>query len=234
MLVPKNPVTWQTATKNLVLFPEEIHIWRVDLNRWKTQAHFILNHLSPEELQRGQRLIQEKHRHRFYTAKAFLRLILAQYLSVKPLDLLFREGNFGKPFLGDENAPLYFNMTHSEDLALYAVSGQFEVGIDVEHLNRLQQLEPLIERCLTPSETQFLSGLAEDLRQEYFYYFWTRKEAYLKTLGWGLSRLESASTLSSLDIPMVSFKPSHSHIATIAWQNPHHVDATQIHFLEPV
>lgn len=232
MIVPKNPVIWQKPPVESALTPGEIHVWRVDLNHWDSQAHSILNSLSEEELNRGRRFIQELHRRRFYTSKAFLRHILSYYLKIPPSNLQFREGEYGKPYLigQSQNESLQFNMTHSEDVALYAFSREVELGIDLEYLNKSLQIEPLITRCFSAEEAKAVIALPISQRQSAFYDLWTRKEAYLKAFGWGLSRLGQACALTSAEIKMISFAPSPIYTAALAWQHSNRFDQMQIDF----
>lgn len=232
MIVPKNPVIWHKAPFELALAPGEIHVWRVDLTHWDAQAHFILNTLSEEELGRGQRFVQERHRRRFYTAKAFLRRILAGYLQTVPLSLRFEEGEYGKPSLVGENCSVHFNMTHSEDLALYAFSREIEMGIDTEYLNKTLQVEPLIERCLSQEEAKALMELPLDFQQQAFYDLWTRKEAYLKAWGWGLGRLDQACALSSSEVNIISFEPVATYTAAVAWRHLNQFQKMRLIFFE--
>lgn len=233
MIVPKNPVIWQKAPVEIALAPGEIHIWRVDLTHWDTQAHFILNTLSEEELSRGQRFVQERHRRRFYTAKAFLRHILANYLRVVPLSLRFEEGEYGKPSLAGKNCSLHFNMTHSEDLALYAFSAETAIGIDTEYLNKTLEIEPLIKRCFSQEEANALMELPLALKQVAFYDLWTRKEAYLKAWGWGLGRLDQALALTSSEMSMISFEPVAAvYTAAVAWRHLNQFQNMRLIFFE--
>lgn len=179
-------MTGQLPVARVSLSPNTIHIWRA----WLCQGvDFAASVLSGEELQRGNRFLREEDRRRFCLARAFLRLILAHYLPVRPMQIQFRTGPHGKLYLADNPIPLQFNLSHSKELALYAVTLHQEVGIDVEWINPERPILPLAARFFTPAQSQSISALSDQEQLAAFYHLWTRKEAYLKALGVGLSGL---------------------------------------------
>jgi 4'-phosphopantetheinyl transferase len=214
---PKYSVVWKQAPVNLDLPAGQIHIWRANLEG--LQSHSILKILSTEELERGQRLVQEKHRQRFYLSKAFLRRLLGKYLQIEPSRLQYREGDFGKPYLKDEKPALQFNMTHSADLVLFAFSRELELGIDTEYLDRSLQAEALSLHCYNPEESQYILSLPSSLRVPAFYDFWTRKEAYLKAFGLGISHLKQAIAKTTVETSIIGFDPLPNYTAALAWRN---------------
>lgn len=195
-------ILWQNAPRGIRLAADTIHIWRASLEQWHDFSETIL---SAEEIQRGQRFLREEHRRRFCMARGFLRLILAHYLEIAPAQIRFREGAHGKLYLTASPVPLEFNVSHSEDLALYAVTLENEIGIDVEWMNPALEIQPLAARVFTSLECQKLLALSPDQQIPVFYRLWTRKEAYLKALGLGLSGLslpineEDAERITSLE-----------------------------------
>jgi 4'-phosphopantetheinyl transferase len=164
-----------------------VHVWRIrvdgelDGDRWSV--------LSPDERDRAHRFHFEIHRRCFVVAHAAARRILAGYANMSAESLAFTTGEFGKPAL--TNAPnLQFNLSHSGDLALLAVSRSGDVGVDVERWNaRIDHLN-LAEHFFSEGEQAALRGLAHSDTQVVagFFAAWSRKEAYLKASGHGITR----------------------------------------------
>src|SRR5215207_2728468 len=114
----------------------EVHVWRVELARLYTLAAELAGALSPDERERAARFRFEKDRLRFTLSRAALRTLLGLYLESSPGSVLFTQNSFGKPFLAGQTGrgPLHFNASHSKEMALYALSAEHEVGVDVEHV----------------------------------------------------------------------------------------------------
>lgn len=144
--------------------------------------------LSPDERQRADRYRFEAPRRRFIAGRAALRRILADCLQIDPRELTFTYEGEGKPVLepGVHQSP-YFNLSHSGELALAAVTFAGAVGIDVEQVRAKENIAALAKRFFAPSETAALLALPIDQQLRAFYRTWTRKEAYLKGRGAGLS-----------------------------------------------
>jgi len=166
-----------------------VHVWRILLRVGDPAA--LLPFLSPDETERAGRFIFERDANAFIVAHAMLRRILADYLGVVPQSLAFVTGPFGKPAISDSSdaGGLEFNLSHSGDLALVAVSRDSPWGVDIERLDqRIEHLE-LAEQFFSPAERVVLRSLpAEGARTQGFFNAWTRKEAYLKATGHGITR----------------------------------------------
>ena len=180
------PPPWRPAPSSPCPARAEVHVWRAELDVSASQLQALRATLSPEESARGGRLL--KGRDRFVAARGTLRAIIARYLDAAPASLEFRAGNtYGKPALSAEFAgALCFNVSHSADLALYAVSADREVGVDVEHIRTDVSAGEIAERFFSPRESDSLRALPEGERLRAFFECWTRKEAYLKAIGRGL------------------------------------------------
>lgn len=167
----------------------EIHIWRANLNLPALALHKISAWLSPEESARAQRLINVIHQQRYRASHAILRDILAKYVGIKPHMLRFQFSTHGKPCLdkGQNQLHLQFNMTHSRDMALYAVTSNIEVGIDIEYIQSHLEGMKIAKRYFSENEYEQLLSLPEPEQLNGFYRCWTRKEAFLKAIGLGLS-----------------------------------------------
>ena len=175
------------------LGPDAVHVWRVPLESSASLDH-AWSVLSDEERGRARRFVQEHHRRRFVAAHAGLRRILAGYVACAPGDLAFAAGPHGKPALTGPDVEsarrLQFNLSHSADLALVAVAWERPVGVDLERWERDMDHLELAERFFSPVERESLRALAarrDDLVHGFFA-AWSRKEAYLKALGHGVTR----------------------------------------------
>lgn len=160
---------------------DELHVWAVPLTG---DPERFAGHLSAAENQRLSRFHFADHRRRYQIGHGALRVILAGYLGCEPADVAFVQGPRGKPYL--DAGGLHFNLSHSAKLALVGVSAT-EVGLDVEKVRRLDSLTEIARKHFSPSEFAALDALQGDARELAFYRCWTRKEAYIKALGEGLS-----------------------------------------------
>lgn len=166
---------------------DEIHVWQVGLERDATSVRALLETLSPDENQRANKYHFANHRDRFIVARGTLRKILAAYLDIEPTRIAFSHNKFGKPVLDLENEMIHFNVSHSEDLALVAVTRRQEVGIDVEFINDDIEIRKSAESIFSPAEVTALKALPLESQRATFFEVWTRKEALLKALGRGFS-----------------------------------------------
>ena len=181
------PDDWR-AVRRPPLEPHMAHVWRVPLDD-VSQLEAYLPTLSAEEQARADRFFRDVHRRRFVIAHGALRRILADYLDVMPGVLEFVTGEHGKPALtpiaGPQPAAVEFNLSHSGDLALVAVTRANPVGVDVEQWDEGVECMELAERFFSPNERRALRALAKAPNHVVagFFAAWTRKEAYLKATG---------------------------------------------------
>jgi len=155
--------------------------------------------LSDEEKSRAKRFKFALHRSRFIASHGFVRCILGNYLKIDKQLINYKKGTYGKPCLAVKKCyNLQFNLSHTEDIALLVVSRGVELGIDIECNTRKTDWQAIVKRFFTPSEQQALFCLPEDQQKAAFFQLWTRKEAYMKVLGTGLSL---APTEFSLTVP---------------------------------
>jgi len=145
--------------------------------------------LSPEERERAARFHRELDRNRFRVTHTATRMILAQYLNVEPRELRFVAQAGGKPEFDSpfRSAGIQFNLSHSSELALLAVAREATVGVDVEWIDPDLRIGEVAERFFSAAEVSVLNALPAEERVEAFFSCWTRKEAYIKALGEGLS-----------------------------------------------
>ena len=168
----------------LMLLERDVHIWNVDLNLDLDRIHHLNQFLTTQERQRAAKFINPLHGNRWTVARGYLRQILSQYLDLTPAEIVFRYGQQGKPAVEDQD--LQFNLSHSGDRAVYAVSAKFPVGIDLEYIHPLPATD-LVDRFFSDNEQAIFHRLPVSLQQAAFFHAWTQKEAYLKACGTGLS-----------------------------------------------
>lgn len=145
--------------------------------------------LSADELERADRFHFEKDRSRFITARGMLRQILGKYLSQHPKGIHFEYSSYGKPGLGPDSGfgNLKFNLSHSDGLALLAITQDKNIGVDIERIRHDISIEQIAGRFFSFDEINSLDKLFEQQKNELFFQYWTRKEAFLKATGKGLS-----------------------------------------------
>jgi 4'-phosphopantetheinyl transferase len=155
--------------------------------------------LSPDEQERAARFKFEHLREGFTLARAALRVLLAQNLNAPPAELAFTYGARGKPELAGAASALRFNLSHSGGMAVYALTGGGEVGVDVERVRPVHDMEDIARRFFNAGEVADLLTVEPALRETAFFTCWTRKEAFIKATGEGLGH--------PLDSFRVSFLP---------------------------
>jgi 4'-phosphopantetheinyl transferase len=195
---------WQTPSLDVVLGADEVHAWRVALDQSDEVANRLERALSADERARAERLVSPRIRQRFVVARGALREILGRYVGIAPAAVRFRYGARGKPALDvGEATCLRFNLSHSGELALVAVSRGREIGVDVEQIRPDREFDRIASRFFSPAEVATLLALPQGARAEAFYRCWTRKEAYIKANGQGL-----VIPLDSFDVAFVSSAPA--------------------------
>lgn len=172
----------------LRLHAQEVDIWRANLDEPSAVVLGELEKLlSADERDRASRFFFERDRGRFVVARGVLRTLLGRYLGRPPGELVFRYGAQGKPALAaNEPVPIYFNLAHSEGLALYAFTRAGEIGIDLEKIRELPDWPSVAEAAFSPRELAQLKAVAPERRRDEFFRAWTRQEAVLKAFGTGL------------------------------------------------
>lgn len=180
---------WQAPPGVLTLQHDEVHVWRASLQMAQSRIETLSKVLSSDELCRAARFHFQKNRDHFMVGRALLRVILARYKDVEPSELRFVSGLYGKPFLDNSfhKTELSFNLSHSQDFALYAIVKNRQVGVDIEYFNKKLQCRDLVERFFSAKEKDLWNSAPKEKSHEVFFSCWTRKEALLKAMGVGLS-----------------------------------------------
>jgi 4'-phosphopantetheinyl transferase len=186
-------VIWLPAPAIFELSAGEICVWRADLECGADLIAEYRTSLSIDEQRRADRFRFSKDRNRYIVARGVLRRLLSAYTGRQPSDFKFEYGPQGKPLLMKEPAlGIHFNLSHSQAVAVYALSRARDLGIDVEEIRPGVATTQIAKRYFSPNEMNEMLGLSSDLREEAFFLCWTRKEAYIKALGEGLKvRLDS-------------------------------------------
>ncbi|MGE5659888.1 MAG: 4'-phosphopantetheinyl transferase family protein [Actinomycetota bacterium] len=180
---------WQPPPADLALSNHEIHVWLASLDQPAQHRQQLLATLAPEERLRAERFHFELDRNRFIVGRGILRTILGRYLQQEPSWIQFRYGGRGKPYLATQppDRSLCFNLSHSQGMALYALSRGQEIGIDLEFIRPLPDVEAIAQYCFSAQEKANFLTLPAREQKVAFFQVWTRKEAYLKAIGDGLA-----------------------------------------------
>ena len=204
--------SWSSPPETLTLGNDEVHVWRAPLDLGASRVQSLRQTLSADEQARAERFRFRIDRDRFIVARGTLRAILGRYLMLGPSQLRFCYSPQGKPAVarefGDET--LRFNVSHSHGLALYALTRHRAIGVDLERKRPELAEKQIAERFFSSQEIATLHTLSSSAWEEAFFACWTRKEAYIKALGKGLSL--------PLDQFEVSLRPGEpAEMLNVAW-----------------
>ncbi|MGZ4830286.1 MAG: 4'-phosphopantetheinyl transferase family protein [Candidatus Angelobacter sp.] len=212
---------WVASAARGEIEPAEVHVWRVSLIRPEVEVRWHRQFLSPIEAERADRYYFDRHRNRFIVARSVLRQLLGTYLHLDPRVIDFAYGPQGKPDVVAPQNPyrLRFNLSHSGELALIAVSLSRELGIDVERIKPdIAGLE-IATRFFSPEECAKLECVLPNMRVDAFFDCWTRKEAYIKARGEGLSiPLDSFEVAFAPGVEPALLQAKTSHDAPSRWR----------------
>jgi 4'-phosphopantetheinyl transferase len=194
-------IQWPVTSGAAPLAGNEVHVWATTLSAPARILDEFATTLSPNERERAHKFKFEKHRNRYIAGRGVLRKILERYLHADAAALRFVYSANGKPALSGEfaDAGIHFNLAHSEDLALVAVTRVGVVGVDVECVRPVKEMDELVARFFSPRENEAFQKVADAVKPAAFFNLWTRKEAILKATGEGITR--------SLSLVEVSFLP---------------------------
>ena len=168
------------------LSPDRVDVWLIQVPA--SVPATLQAALSTAERKRAARFVFEKDRSTYLTGRGTLRHLLGGYLGIATELVEILEGPHGKPTLAPSHeSRIRFNLSHSGSLVLIALTLDHEVGVDIEHGHDHFDLLELAETVFSPSERQRLADAAPALHRTLFYRYWVAKEAYIKTMGGGLS-----------------------------------------------
>jgi 4'-phosphopantetheinyl transferase len=179
---------WGGFSGSYTLPQDEIHVWRTTLDMAASSFAKLLQILSPEERERADRFHFDVDRRRSVIGRGCLRLLLGEILDLRANELRIEYDEFGKPgLMPGQGQPPQFNVSHSGNLILIAITIGRAVGVDVERIRTDLDLDGIAARFFSANECKTLASLAGPARYKAFFTCWTRKEAYLKARGIGLS-----------------------------------------------
>jgi 4'-phosphopantetheinyl transferase len=181
---------WSLMRDRPLLGTREVHVWRVSLDQPLAIVERFSQLLSVDEKARAARFHFERDRQHFIVARGCLRTILGRYLEIAPHKIQFTYTPYGKPKLSTSTSqaePLHFNLAHSGGFALYAFTQVGEIGVDLEHVRPEFGGDDIARRFFSSDEVSRLTELHANVRHEAFFNCWTRKEAFIKAKGIGLS-----------------------------------------------
>jgi 4'-phosphopantetheinyl transferase len=181
-------IIWPVPPDKVALGAIDVHVWAAPLEQPPSLVSRCAAVLSPDEVERASRFRFDKHRNRFIVGRAMLRSLLGEYLDCLPRQLEFVYGVHGKPALtGEFPEALHYNVAHSDDILLVAVTRVGAVGVDVEQIRPVSEADELVERFFSPRENALFKKLSPDQKSIAFFNLWTRKEAWLKATGEGIA-----------------------------------------------
>jgi 4'-phosphopantetheinyl transferase len=202
-----NPASmWNSAPPHMTMMElDEVHVWRASLLQPSEETERLRQLLTQDEQDRASRFHFRKDRDRFIVARGILRSILGRYLKVEPARLRFEYSHYGKPRLTEEfdYGALRFNLSHSHERVLYAFARGRELGVDIEYIRQDFAGEEIARKFFSTREVADFCSLPLGQRTEAFFHCWTRKEAYVKAIGEGLSM-----PLDEFDVSLLPEKPA--------------------------
>jgi len=220
------------ALDRITLPTPEIEVWKARLDLRAEEVKQCASVLSRDEKLRAGRFHFERDRRRFIVARGMLRLLLGSHIHIAPTAIAFAYSKHGKPLVAGNTAQIHFNVSHSEECALYAISRSCRLGVDIECLNRDADWHGLAKRFFTDNEYIALQNLNASSRKRAFLACWTRKEAIIKATGDGLTlaldqfevtvepdvepQILSAAYLTIADWKLYAADVGNGYVATVA------------------
>ena len=197
--------TWEIPQCSLSLTKQDIHIWGSDIDMHISRLERLYQALSIDEKMRAQRYHFEKDRNKFIIRRGILRYILGRYLNTNPSLIKFSYGNNRKPSLAHafDHSRICFNLSHSKGFALYAFARDCEIGVDLQHIQDIPEMEQIVERFFSGKEIEVFRSLPKSQKRAAFFKGWTCKEAFIKTHGDGLFQ-----PLDKFDVSLSPGKPA--------------------------
>jgi 4'-phosphopantetheinyl transferase len=194
-----------TGIEVTALRQNEVHVWIASLDRRQSELSLFQSILAQDEISRADRFHFQKDREWFVAGRGMLRMILSSYVGVPPGEIIFAYGSRGKPGLQPQvGLPgIEFNLAHSHGTAIYAITQDRAVGVDIESIQADFPVEDVAQNVFSMAELSALQALPRTLRTEAFFKCWTRKEAFIKALGDGLS-----CPLSEFDVSLAPSEPA--------------------------
>lgn len=180
---------WEHPPANLHFEHNTVHVWMAHLVQEPLAIGSFHALLSEDEQAKAAKFYFERDRNRYIVAHSILHILLSRYLQCDPRIIRFRTNAYGKPALdlSQQEHSLRFNLSHSHEMALLSFTYNRELGVDIEYMREIEDYDKLARVSFSPNERLVLRELADDEKRQGFYNCWTRKEAYIKARGMGLS-----------------------------------------------
>jgi 4'-phosphopantetheinyl transferase len=180
---------WPYPSAPHALASNDLHVWVTSLNKPQAQLNQLWPLLTADEQARANRFYFDRDRKHYIVARGVLRQLLGRYLHVSAADIAFAYGEHGKPTLAAPFAEsgVQFNLSHAQGVALLAFAHKREVGVDIEQIRPLEDAEQIAERFFSADEVAVFTAVPDTQKPQAFFNCWTRKEAFIKVIGEGLS-----------------------------------------------
>ena len=180
---------WQKTPDSLNLSKDHVDIWLCDLKQLSSDINNFYSILSEDERERTDKLKVEDKKQQYIITRGALRQRLGLLTKIDPQDFIFDYLEHGKPVLANnpQFADMTFNVSHSHDLALIAITQEQNIGIDIEKINRELKHDELVSRFFSKVEQTEFQTIPEANRAKAFCACWSRKEAFIKAIGDGVS-----------------------------------------------
>jgi 4'-phosphopantetheinyl transferase len=186
-----------------ILHNDEVHLWLAALDLSAAEVQALESTLAADEAARAARYRFAQDRRHYVAARGQLRTLLGRYLDIAPDAVRFRYSRYGKPALAHGDETLRFNLSHSGGMALYALTRERDLGVDLERVRPDRASMTIAERFFSPREAAILRSLPLHEQAEAFFRCWTRKEAYIKAHGAGFSL-----PLDRFDVTLAADEPA--------------------------
>jgi 4'-phosphopantetheinyl transferase len=198
------PHSFERPPVGLALRTDEIHIWFSDLDETADEVNEYFQTLSAHERRKAGQFHFDKDMKRYIARHGILRMILGSYMGIKANELRFKQGENGKPRSDEQfgKRTVHFNLSHSNGAVLFAFARNHEIGVDIEHICGIVEMEQIVERFFSTAEQEVFKLLPEEQKREAFINVWTCKEAFIKARGDGLSY-----ALDKFDVSMLPDAP---------------------------
>jgi 4'-phosphopantetheinyl transferase len=208
---------WQKAPKDIELGKKDIQLWRIDLHAFQENSDKFFPFLSSEEKKRSERFYFERDKKNYIITRGVLRKLLGNLLQRPPSSIHLTYGEHGKPFLKKKNhePDIRFNVSHSKNFALIAFTLGRDIGVDVEYIRKLKHIS-IARRFFSDDEVKDILSLPSSDQLEAFFSCWTRKEAYIKAKGGGLSLPLRSFTVSPSQHRPASLIYTYKHLEEVS------------------
>ena len=200
---------WNSEPVGFTLETNTVHVWLAPFKSELLSVAPVNCFLSDLEFSRAEHYRFQKDRNLFIFARGTLRLLLSHYLNLRPGEISITNSPSGKPFVKQhlQAPPFCFNLSHAGNLVVYAFTLGNEIGIDLECIYPIADLEALIERYYSKNEKDLLRVASSENRHRLFLQYWVRKEAYIKARGAGLALIGSDLDVSAIPVPALALTP---------------------------